>query len=226
MSLIAVIKKYNLLRTIVEMDFHAEMSDICKRGTSFCHEMKMLNLDVLSVLEGSSIVLGWFPDKSLRSKMVRATQRQLKALSTSAKADAGSPPSFFTVSLLYIDLLKQVTRTQSILNEKYCDIDPTFGLHDYEVQVAIRNSKDSFFAETFRKVFTKADNLTDYACFQLVESETNARYYSVSHRFAGRPFYQFDNLLTRGEKLQSFVFLDLVVTDEFNEPFCYVSRPV
>ena len=48
-------------------------------------------------------------------------------------AEAGCPPSFVTVNLLYIDLLKRITRLDSILNEKYCDIDPSFGLHDYTI---------------------------------------------------------------------------------------------
>ena len=52
-----------------------------------------------------------------------------------------NPPSFFTVNLLYIDLLKQVTQVENILNEKYCDIDPHFGLHDYTITIDVRNQK-------------------------------------------------------------------------------------
>ena len=65
----------------------------------------MVNLDVIQILDNSSIILGHFNDQ-LRS------------------AKKGAPPSFLTLNLLYIDLLKQITKTESILNEKYCDIDP------------------------------------------------------------------------------------------------------
>ena len=44
-----------------------------------------------------------------------------------------------TVNILYIDLLKRITNVESILNEKYCDIDPSFGLHDYNISVELRN---------------------------------------------------------------------------------------
>lgn len=71
----------------------------------------------------------------------------------------GSPPSFFTMNLLYIDLLKRITKTESILNEKYCDIDSHFGLHDYTITIDLRNQKETFFSETFRKVFTKLEDI-------------------------------------------------------------------
>ena len=79
--------------------------------------------------------------------------------SSGSKTTQGSPPSFFTVNLLYIDLLKKVTRVDSILNEKYCDIDPEYGLHDYTVSVELRNQKQTFFGETFRKVFCKGEDI-------------------------------------------------------------------
>ena len=71
----------------------------------------------------------------------------------------GAAPSFLTVNLTYIDLLKSITRTSSILNAKYCDIDSSFGLHDYTITVDLRNQKQSFFSETFRKVFTKVEDI-------------------------------------------------------------------
>ena len=51
-----------------------------------------------------------------------------------------------------------MTQIKNISNAKYCDIDSTFGLHDYEVTLELRNSKESFINETFRKVFTKDVN--------------------------------------------------------------------
>jgi len=51
----------------------------------------------------------------------------------------GIPPSFITVNIMYIDLLKQMTGLTSILNSKYCDCDGTFGLHDYTVSINLRN---------------------------------------------------------------------------------------
>lgn len=62
---------------------------------------------------------------------------------------------FISFHILYIDLLMQITELSSILNLKYCDIDSTFGLHDYTITIDIRNSKQSFICEIFRKVFTK-----------------------------------------------------------------------
>jgi len=91
-----------------------------------------VNLDVFTILDNSSVVIGYYPDDKLAQ---RVRQRGTAA----RENDEGSPPSFFTVNLLYIDLLKQVTKVSSILNEKYCDIDPAFGLHDYQVQIELRN---------------------------------------------------------------------------------------
>lgn len=69
------------------------------------------------------------------------------------------PPSFITVNIMYIDLLKSMTGLTSILNEKYCDCDGTFGLHDYGITIDVRNQKQSFFCEIFRKVFTQQASL-------------------------------------------------------------------
>merc|ERR1711971_54163 len=48
-----------------------------------------------------------------------------------------------------------MTQLKQITNPRYDDIDSTFGLHDYEVNLELRNSRKSFIHETFRKVFTK-----------------------------------------------------------------------
>ena len=108
---------------------------------------------------------------------------QLRSIAKGSKK--GAAPSFFTINLLYIDLLKQITKTESILNEKYCDIDSHFGLHDYSVKIDLRNQKDSFYSETFRKVFTRVEDLErpakpkygqtppSYAIFNLLNSESN-----------------------------------------------------
>jgi len=65
-----------------------------------------------------------------------------------------------------------------------------------------------------------------WANFHLVQSESGDRYFSNNqYRFDGRPCYEFDNLIT-SQKLHDMVLLDLVLTDEFNEPFHYASQPV
>ena len=47
---------------------------------------------------------------------------------------------FISFHLLYVDLLMQITELKSVTNPKYCDIDSTFGLHDYQITVDIRSS--------------------------------------------------------------------------------------
>lgn len=94
-------------------------------------KLKMINLAVVPLLENSSIIMGYYNQDYSGSKG--------KIGSSGAKSTKESPPSFFTMNLLYIDLLKEVVKVKSILNEKYCDIDPEFGLHDYTIQVEIRN---------------------------------------------------------------------------------------
>lgn len=99
-----------------------------------------------------------------------------------------------------------MTRLDSILNAKYCDIDPSFGLHDYTISIELRNTKAIFFSETYNKVFTKVEQLekpdakigSGWANFNLIQSESQDRYYSNNQvRFPGKPFYQFDNLITQ-----------------------------
>lgn len=119
--------------------------------------------------------------------------------------------------MAYIDLLKGMTGLPKILNEKYCDCDGTFGLHDYNVQISVRNQKESFFTEVFRKVFTKEESLEKnfksspykygsnklskagqgYASFPLFEPKPNDRHFVAQHRFKGRPFYEFSNLIAQ-----------------------------
>jgi hypothetical protein len=78
------------------------------------------------------------------------------------------------VHLLYVDLLMQITELQSVTNPQYCDIDSTFGLHDYQITVDIRSSTQSYLCETFRKVFTKEVH-SGYAWFILVDSDDNTK---------------------------------------------------
>lgn len=64
-----------------------------------------------------------------------------------------------TVNLTYIDMLKKLVKSDSILNPKYCDIDQAFGLHDYTISIELRNQRSVFFSEIFRKVFVKVDDI-------------------------------------------------------------------
>lgn len=140
-----------------------------------------MKLDVIKVMDNSSIIMGHFSETKTKGKV--------------------NPPSFFTLNLMHIDLLKRITKIETILNQKYCDIDSTFGLHDYTVIVDVRNQRQTFFSETFRKVFTKAENIEEggkrrsmhrgprYADFWLIRSEKSDFGYSGSYRFEGMPFY-------------------------------------
>jgi len=135
--------------------------------------------------------------------------------------DDGDSVVFMSFHLLYIDLLLEVTQYGSVTSPKYCDIDTTFGLHDYQVTVDLRNSQTSFINEVFRKVFTKVEFLeSKWAVFELIQSESDARYYSESARFPGKPFYQWKSLIFN-EKVGNLAILDLVIQDEFGEPFSY-----
>ena len=96
---------------------------------------------------------------------------------------------FLSFHLLYIDLLLQLTKLTNITNVKYCDIDQTFGLHDYTVTVDLRNSKTSFINEIFRKVFTKTFD-KDWVYFKLIESESDSRYFNQSCKFKGKAMYE------------------------------------
>jgi hypothetical protein len=69
------------------------------------------------------MLLGWYPEAKHQKK----------------NQQGGIPPSFVTVNVMYIDVLKQMTGLTRILNEKYCDCDGTFGLHDYNISVCLRN---------------------------------------------------------------------------------------
>ena len=88
---------------------------------------------------------------------------------------------FLSFHLLYVDMLMQITELTSITNPKYCDIDSTFGLHDYTITVDIRSSTQSYLCETFRKVFTKPQDLrSGFAWFVLVESDDSAKKFQSS----------------------------------------------
>lgn len=91
--------------------------------------LNMLDLEWFEILDSSSIIMGFYN--------LQSGNRNTQGGSKNRKN--GNPPSFFTINLLYIDLLKRVTNTESILNEKYCDIDSHFGLHDYSITIDLRN---------------------------------------------------------------------------------------
>ena len=63
--------------------------------------------------------------------------------------------------------------------------------------------------EIFRKVFTKSLD-KDWVYFKLIESESDARYFSESARFKGKPFYEWNTLIF-SDKIQNAAVLDLVV---------------
>lgn len=73
---------------------------------------------------------------------------------------------------MHLDTLKQVTGLETIIRESSCDIDPDFGLHDYTVSFELHNSKQTFFDEVFRSVFTKTVD-RKWAYFPLIQSEKN-----------------------------------------------------
>ena len=126
-KILAVMKKQSLLRNILELDFKKTLKDQVFNQKGHFIKMKMLNLDVIQILDSSTIIMGHFENSGTGYKQ------------------KGTPPSFFTINLMYIDLLKRITKVGSILNPKYCDIDSTFGLHDYTITIDLRNQKQTFF---------------------------------------------------------------------------------
>jgi hypothetical protein len=140
--------------------------------------------------------------------------------------DAIGTVCFISFHCLYIDLLMEICELKSVTNPKYCDIDSTFGLHDYTITVDIHNSKQSFLCEIFRKVFTK--NLSkSHAVFQLIEPGQDARYYKGdSVRFSKDDLmYEWKSLITNG-RVDNLLMLDLIVQDEFGETFHCCCTPV
>ena len=120
-----------------------------------------------------------------------------------------------------------MTNSKNLLNEKYCDIDGSFGLHDYSMSIDLRNQHKSFFTEIFRKVFTNFEKLdrnfhnspykygsnkltmkgSGWASFPLIDpdkskgSGNQGPYWSDTvmsqFRFEGKPFYVFSNLIAQ-----------------------------
>ena len=130
-KIFAISKTQKLMKCITDIDFNKVKKDILK---SKFYKMEAIKIDIIDICENSTIIMGHY-------------------------GNSGSPPSFFTVNLTYIDLLKSMTGIKQILNAKYCDIDNTFGLHDYDVNIVLRNQNQSFFTEVFRKVFTNFEKL-------------------------------------------------------------------
>ena len=228
MKILAISKTQHLIQTILDLDFELLKKQILTNMTPF-HSLVMCKIDLVPILSSSSMLVGFYPE-TLRTR----------------KQDS-QPPCFLTFNLTYIDLFKRMTQTQSILNQKFCDIDSTFGLHDYQMQIDVRNHGQSFFSHTFRKVFTNYDQFEKhfhhspykssnkvlsranqgYAVFNLIQSEVGDRFfYDNQFRFEGRPFYSFSTMIAKGVKLFDMAILDFVILDEFSEPMHYVSMPV
>ena len=111
-------------------------------------------------------------------------------------------------------------------NPKYCDIDSTFGLHDYQITVDIRSSTQSYFCEVFRKVFTK-DIHSGYAHFILVESDDSTKKFqsSTMKLQTNKIEYEWKSMITNGS-VKNMAMLELCVQDEFGENFHYATLPV
>jgi len=88
----------------------------------------------------------------------------------------GETICFLSFHVMHLDTLMQVTGLPKVIHESSCDIDPEFGLHDYTVSFELHNSRESFFDEVFRSVFTKSVD-RKWAHFPLIQSERNQRYY-------------------------------------------------
>ena len=73
-------------------------------------------------------------------------------------------------------------------------------------------------------MFTK-EVVRNVAVFRLIESEKGDRYYSDSYRFEGEPGYCYQSLIFK-EVIKGMVVLDLILTDEFMEPYAFCSQPV
>lgn len=69
------------------------------------------SIDLIPILDGSTTMLGYFDDNIVK-----------KLLSPNLIKDS-QPPQFLSINLTYIDMLKAITRLDSILSPKYDDID-------------------------------------------------------------------------------------------------------
>ena len=63
---------------------------------------------------------------------------------------------FLSFHIMHLDTLMQMTGLERVIQSSSCDIDPEFGLHGYTVSYELHNSKETFFDDTFRDVFTKS----------------------------------------------------------------------
>ena len=132
--------------------------------------------------------------------------------------DDSSTICFLSFHLLYFDILRLVCQIPRICHEKECDIDPEFGLHDYTVHFELHNAQETFIDCLFNKVFTKEVSQT-WATFSLIQE-------GEIHRFSGTELYYEWKSMIFEEKITNLVILDLVVKDEFGEPFFYYCVPV
>ena len=69
-----------MIKCIADMDFNKVKRDLQKNSKGF-YKMEAIKMDVLPICESSTILMGHYQSPS-------------------------SPPSFFTVNLTYIDMLK------------------------------------------------------------------------------------------------------------------------
>jgi hypothetical protein len=194
----AVLQKHKLIKVVVDLT-HNDLSNLKEIvGAKTEGGMKLY---LTQVNNGSSLVIGTYGDKE-------------------------GTVCFISFHLLYVDMLMQITELKSVTNPKYCDIDSTFGLHDYQISVDIRSSTQSYLCETFRKVFTK-DLREGYAWFVLVDSDDHTKkFQSAGLKIqASQIEYVWKSLITNGT-VRNMAMMDLCIQDEFGETFHYCSQPV
>ena len=109
-----------------------------------------------------------------------------------------------------------MTGLKEIYQNKFCDIDSQFGLHDWTVLIDLHNSSTSFISESYTKVFTKNVD-AKWANFTFDVSDGHIQ-------FKGNLFYEWKSLIF-SEKVNDLAILDLVIQDEFGEPFFYTCVP-
>lgn len=198
MKLKAVLQKHKLIKIILDISQKdlKRLEPIQRAKTE--GGMRLFRLQVQN---GSSLVVGTYGDRE-------------------------GTICFISFHLLYVDLLMSVTELTSVTNPKYCDIDSTFGLHDYQVTVDVRSSSESYLNETFRKVFTK-DLRDGYAWFVLVDSDDHTKkFFSSGIKIQAEEVeYVWKSMITNGS-VRNLAMMDLSIQDEFGEPWHYTCQPV
>ena len=139
----------------------------------------------------------------------------------------GTQLSFITVSYAYIDFFLNLLDKKQLTERKYDDIDPEYGLHDYNIKIELRNNKSSFWYELFPDVFTHKEFKNGYAVFTLIDSVSNTRH----HKFRGDISYPCESMVVTGASVEAkgnagpnLIYVDVIMMDEFNDPFLGISR--